>query len=282
MRKLVSALLVALAPVAAQASVVVDGNLFTTPTEWNIDKATLKASGGVSYVVEDYFYGTPNPGEPYGGQAYDAEALYMQVQGGTLYIGMITGYNPADGDYAPGDFLFDFGQDGTKDYALVVNNTNFNYAFDDVLGSTDPLAGRGLLDVGGLYKITNQNQLFKTGTPGNPLVGLNCGGVPGPQFVATYDCASNPQNSSNLADVAITLSNESLGADPSDSPWVKHYMWEVAIDVSEFGADWGQSFSLSWTMYCGNDVIEIPAPGTLALAGLSLLGLGAARRRKQK
>ena len=88
-------LLAALLASPAFATLVVDGNL----ADWGVKQNGL-ASGwipntGIHYTVEDQT-GNANtrltPG--YGGQAYDAEALYATVQGNKLFIALATGHNP--------------------------------------------------------------------------------------------------------------------------------------------------------------------------------------------
>ena len=281
MRKLIPTLLLALTPFAAQASIVVDGNLFTTANEWSINPATLQAApgSGVSYVVDDFFTAPgPYTTTPYGGQGYDAEALYTKVEGSTLYIGMITGHNPNNPTYAPGSFLFDFGGDKSFDYALIVSN-NVKVASGKSMGSTVNGTGLAALTIGGLYAIDNSN-LFVGPAKGSQYVGLNCSGFAGVTQTKVgqnaYDCDNAVAQGTGTAKVGGPVLN--LGGDPVNND--KHWMYEIAIDTSAFGNDWGQSFSLQWSMYCGNDTIKIPTPGSLALLGLGLLGLGASRRRK--
>jgi hypothetical protein len=60
-----------------------------------------------------------------------------------------------------------------------------------------------------------------------------------------------------------------------------------ATGTNLLGAD-QDLLALHWAMHCGNDTIEgyvntptqVSEPGTIALLGLGLLGLGAARRRQ--
>lgn len=58
----------------------------------------------------------------WGGQAYDAEALYVHLDTSYLYLALVTGLspntpnNPAGNSYGPGDFaidFLDFGQAGS-------------------------------------------------------------------------------------------------------------------------------------------------------------------------
>ena len=85
----------------------IDGNL----ADWGISSPSFTPSLPVKgYVIEDQTGGANtflNPG--YGGQPYDAEALYVNYDSTNLYLGLITGHSPQNTSYAPGDFLIDFG-----------------------------------------------------------------------------------------------------------------------------------------------------------------------------
>ena len=69
----------------------------------------------------------------WGGQAYDAEALYVDYDSSKLYLAMITGHNPAmangPSSYAPGDFLIDFGRDGVFEYGIKTTGANAGSLF---------------------------------------------------------------------------------------------------------------------------------------------------------
>jgi hypothetical protein len=92
-----------------------------------------------------------NPG--YGGQAYDAEAIYAAIQGNRLFIALATGHDPRTVDnsnaniYAVGDFAIDFGKDGSYEVGINVVN-NFT---GGVLGGVyeSPAWAYGLWDVDG-------------------------------------------------------------------------------------------------------------------------------------
>jgi hypothetical protein len=120
---------------AQAASVVVDGKI----ADWGLHQ-TGKASDwtpnpalvpSTQYTVEDQT-GNANtylsPG--YGGQAYDAEALYTFVENNLLYIALITGLspdtpdNPKANSYGPGDFAIDFGQDGSYEFGIETTGAN--------------------------------------------------------------------------------------------------------------------------------------------------------------
>ena len=95
-----------------------------------IDKDTWASSvPGVYSTVEDQTGGLNDRLEPtggYGGQKYDAEAMYATYREGKLFIALVTGHDPATFNqpgsniFAAGDFAFDFARNGTYDLGINV------------------------------------------------------------------------------------------------------------------------------------------------------------------
>jgi hypothetical protein len=120
------------------AALTIDGNL----TDWGINPATWAPApgSGIQSTIEDgtgggsYFL---NPG--WGGQAYDAEALYakLSLADQKLYIALATGHNPrtlnqpSANSYGAGDFALDFGKDGSYEVGI-----NIKHAVS-LIGSSD-------------------------------------------------------------------------------------------------------------------------------------------------
>lgn len=250
------------ASTAGQA-ITVDGNL----ADWGLtfngqagDWTTTQA--GVLSVVEDQNGangGYLNPG--WGGQAYDAEAMYMTWNASNLYVAMVTGHNPntatGGGSYGRGDFAFDFNLDGTWDFGFATANR------------------AGGITQGSLYRTTNANWAY--GLWSSPQ-------VLGASTDATALTGGTLTGVGSLSISGVKTNMGALGGN--------HWIYELAIPVSAFGSLWAgqgpaKAFDLTWTMLCGNDILRldppvrsVPVPGTAGLALAGLVGLGLRRRAR--
>jgi hypothetical protein len=67
-----------------------------------------------------------------------------------------------------------------------------------------------------------------------------------------------------------------------------HAAFQATLDLSLLGSMASQDLLVHWGEICGNDFLRtpvttaVPEPSTIALLGLGLLGLGAARSRARR
>ena len=253
-----------LASAGAQAiAITVDGNLADWGLHQNGDDNDWTPSTAVvpsanQFVVDDQTGGRNvylTPG--YGGQDYDAEALYVSKDSNYLYLALITGLSPntpnTGGNYGPGDFAIDFGQNSSFEFGIQTTGTDAGKVYK--VSAWD----YGLWDV-------NKQYINTSGKPADPAH---------PTSIKT---------STWVGDGVLSYKNKyftNMGVNTLD----KHYVIEAASPLSAFDGYSGK-FDVHWTMNCANDSISadpdltIPEPGTLALLPLGLLGLAALRRRK--
>jgi len=308
-------------PFTAQADVLVNGGY-----DWNLDFSD--PNNTTSYVYADGkrsgsndpdfatngIYNNSNARNPWGGQAYDAEQMFMEINNDTLYLAIVTGLSPENG-YASGDILFDLDGDMTGVDGALVSDDNFTLG-NDRLGthsnqriitadSSDPNAGYeyGLVvkdhDVTGNIK---PNKIFDYGYSANagdlfrlnewnsgtdilrslhPVNGRVADGTqPMDNFAMTYGVRTGTENWNRkkyVVETSISLTGNQFGRDLLDSAMNNgtiNVHWNPLCNN-----DWIQfTGSLAYTPPGGNNTIPEPAPLALMLIGL----VGLASRRKYR
>lgn len=248
---------------AQAASITVDGNL----ADWG-----LKRNGNVSdwvpnsalvlpnqFTVEDQTGGLNTYLTPgYGGQAYDAEAMYTFTDNSNLYIALVTGLSPntptSGNSYGPGDFAIDFGRDGSFEFGIQTTGADKGKVYKNVVWDL------GLWDANNQY-INNSHQ------PANALH---------PTSIRSGTYAGVGQL---IYDANLGFNN--MGQYINDY----HYVIEAAIPLAVFTGFSGL-FDIHWTMNCANDSISVdpelarvPEPATLALLMLGLTGMAFSKQR---
>lgn len=262
----IAACAVLFATVGQTAPITADGNMADWGIHANGTVAGWTPGTGILYIVEDQTGNRAtylNPG--YGGQAYDAEAMYLTWDTNNLYLGLITGHDPlmqtGSGNYGGGDFAIDFGRNGSWEFGVLTKNRSSTLSVGDIVSTSNANWAKGLW-----------------ASPGHT----------GPSTLVTHVNSGTEVGTATIAWNEINGYMGNLGATGASRD--KHWFYEVAIPVSAFGSYWSgnnpkQSFDVQWTMDCANDVITLdppvnvpePASAALLLAGLGLL---AGQRRR--
>ncbi|MCF6218159.1 MAG: hypothetical protein L3J94_05250 [Gammaproteobacteria bacterium] len=241
----------------------------TNFSDWQINSSNLSSgNSAVNYITEDQHADFLDPG--YGGQDYDAEAIYTTWDSNYLYIGVMTGreQNPGDG-WAPGDIAIDIGSNGSYEFGMVTSSAT---------GDNPATAGIGL--AADLYAVSSWNNGIWD-SAGN-YVGANS------PLVDT----SHPTSvaSGSLIGTATSFSYDSIGSGYGNWANDEHYFISAVIDLNLLGGAnlMDDGFSIHWTANCNNDWLQldipasaVPVPAPLMLLMAGLLGLIASGRARK-
>ena len=227
-------------------------------SEWGINPGTWDSTsgtnnsdwtpdvGGVYSFVEDQTGDwSAHLGPGYGGQRYDAEAMYLAFEGDYLYMAIVTGF-PSTGYYGhiPGDIAVDLGNNGTYDLGIVTSGTNTGKAYKDVTWTDCTHYDADPCNV----DTANSNYAGTTNL--------------------SYYYVSDAHSAYDWYHYAIETRI------PLD-------LWSQFPSLTD---PWGY-FKVHWTMTCGNDELNLvvtPEPGSLLLLLTGVFGLGMLGKKRIK
>jgi hypothetical protein len=264
--------------------IVVDGNL----DDWKVtigDNTDTDFSDLDPDIISPFIEDTDDSSNSYavdpnyGGQNYDVEFLGSFINNNILYIGILSGQRPDNGEefYAPGDIYINL---GGVNYGIEVGGgaggVNGSLIEENAAGTTYTLDNSGYT-TGSTDDSYTQTAGSVWENPGWMLDPIYQGNPPGNLKTQINDLSSSTYI--GIADYVFTR----------DSDTSTHSVIELAWDISSLGLSGPTDLSVQWAPSCGNDVAHtngsysVPEPNTLALlsAGfLGILGIPFLRRRK--
>lgn len=231
----------------------------SSANDWNPINTGIKSTPD-----DDNNSGYLDPG--WGGQAYDAEAIYATQDALNFYVAVVTGLAPNTISYPAGDLAFDFGNDRSYEYGVVVESPNLN---TNTNVNSDHNGGIG--NQGDVYKVSQWNVgLWRDN---GSYIGIGQGTQAHPTTV---------KSGTKLPDLAQIVYQEARynGNSLTDKLGIyngTHYLIEAKISKNFFNTnDLAKPFTVHWTMGCANDSISVdPLPANVpTLSILPMLALG--------
>jgi hypothetical protein len=222
--------------------------------------------GGVKWTSEDQNSSYLDPG--YGGQDYDAEALYVDLFDGDLHIAIVTGRAPGTNQsYPGGDIAINLSWAGGSDSSFelgIVTQDHDGFVAGDVVEVDEWRYG---LWTGPAQYNPSGDSVYKKAHPVAVKGGTKKGSARLIYTEGTYD--------------GVSLKDK-IG--PYDG---EHYVIEAMLDLNEMGLNLGSDpFLVHWTEWCANDWIQvdppkqIPTPPAVVMLGLGLALLRLRRRTR--
>jgi hypothetical protein len=234
-------------------------------------------TNGVSWTIWDGYGPHGNTGfsgsyhdlRNFGGQQFDAKAMYLKNDANYLYIGLVTGADP-NGVPDP------YGRQRTYKAGDFAINPDFDHQTSQygILLPTGPAASSA------------STTLMHGGTWWSPDSDV---GWAGPPYANYKTGGTSMGNVANYMYTALSYNGHAVTYyDPTTNHDKQIYLYEARVSMNDIGLTPGHNVNVSWAVSCNNDFISgshtavVPEPASLAGIGGSLLGWVLLRFRRRK
>jgi len=229
-------------------------------------------------------------GPGFGGQLYDAEAIYVELIGSVLNIAVVTGMPQGHEDWAPGDIAIDLDyQSGNPSFDIGIVTTSFEHGSMQV-GEAYQVDNT---ETGWDYGIWKDGGSHQGGTTYNPhqsdFVRNEHPTIMNNGSLLTNGVTSFYYGAAKYGDTNYADAGNSLGIpDKQNGGNDLHYLIAASLDLGSLPIDLPTKGNIlvHWTMRCANDYIQVdpaqvPEPAPILLLFGGLLGLAGVRRLRK-